>query len=281
MGSSLLLYCGEWRRYRCLHIIKKNEWSIKMATKVVVDAGHGGWDNGAMFNGRKEKDDNLRLAMAVGQILQKNGINVVFTRTEDVYQSPNEKARIGNEAGVDFFVSLHRNASMDPNQYNGVQTLLYNEGDIKEKLADNINSELEQIGFQNLGRSIRTNLAVLRRTQMPAVLVEVGFINSDLDNQIFDKNFQEIAAGIAAGILKTIQSEKREPAFRIQVGLFRNYDNALRLQQELSSMGYTVKIMEVNGYYAVVVGDFETIEQAKRIENVLREDGYETLIIAV
>ena len=97
-----------------------------MATRVVVDAGHGGWDNGAMFNGRKEKDDNLNLALAVGDILKNNGIDVVFTRTDDVYQSPNEKARIANRANADFFVSLHRNSSPEPNQYTGVQTLLYN-----------------------------------------------------------------------------------------------------------------------------------------------------------
>lgn len=263
------------------HIIIKNVWGDGMAARVVIDAGHGGWDNGAMYNGRKEKDDNLNLALAVGQILRDNGVDVVFTRTSDVYQSPREKAMLGNATDADFFISFHRNSSVEPNQYSGVQTLLFNEGDIKQEMADNINSELEKLGFQNLGRSVRTNLAVLRQTNMPAVLVETGFINTDADNALFDAKFQEMAEGIAKGILETLETEKETFHFYIQVGLFRNYDNAERLMEELSSMGYTVQIRSINGYYAVLVGEFDTMEQAKRIENVLREDGYDTLIIAM
>ena len=52
-----------------------------MAYRIVIDAGHGGSDLGASYNGRNEKDDNLRLALAVGQILENNGIDVVYTRT--------------------------------------------------------------------------------------------------------------------------------------------------------------------------------------------------------
>ncbi len=55
-----------------------------MAYKVVIDAGHGGADFGATYNVRKEKDDNLDLARAVGKILSQNGIDVVYTRTSDV-----------------------------------------------------------------------------------------------------------------------------------------------------------------------------------------------------
>ena len=61
--------------------------------KIVVDAGHGGRDSGAVFQGRQEKDDTLRLALAVGEILERNGQEVVFTRTEDVYQTPSRKDR--------------------------------------------------------------------------------------------------------------------------------------------------------------------------------------------
>ena len=76
-----------------------------MAT-IVIDAGHGGADPGAVFEGRQEKDDTLRLALAVGKILEENGQNVIYTRTTDVYQTPFQKATIGNEARADFFVSI-------------------------------------------------------------------------------------------------------------------------------------------------------------------------------
>lgn len=179
-----------------------------MAYRVMVDAGHGGFDNGAAYQGRKEKDDTLRLALLVGQILAENGIDVWYTRTTDIYQSPPRKAQIGNESGADLFVSIHRNAAYEPNAYNGVQTLIYNTGDIKEEFADNINKQLEQVGYQNLGTEVRTNLAVLRQTDMPAVLVEAGFIDSDTDNEIFDERFYQTANAIATGIIETIMENQ-------------------------------------------------------------------------
>ena len=83
---------------------------------VVIDPGHGGNDPGAVYNGRKEKDDTLNLALAVGNILEENGINVVYTRTSDVYETPFTKATKGNEAGADFFISIHRNSSEKHNE---------------------------------------------------------------------------------------------------------------------------------------------------------------------
>ena len=102
-----------------------------MATKIVVDAGHGGSNPGATYQGRRESDDALRLAMAVGQILEENGYDVIYTRTSDVSQSVGQKAAIANEEGADLFVSIHRNAAEYPGKYNGVQTLIYDDSGIK------------------------------------------------------------------------------------------------------------------------------------------------------
>lgn len=174
-----------------------------MAT-VVLDAGHGGPDFGAVYLGRMEKDDNLRLTLAVGEILENNGVNVIYTRTTDIYESPAQKAAKGNAAGADYFISIHRNSSPSPNQYTGVETLIYNQYGASARLASNINQQLEQVGFINQGVNERTNLAVLRQTNLPAVLVEVGFINTDEDNMLFDNRFSETARAIAAGILQTL-----------------------------------------------------------------------------
>ena len=67
-----------------------------MPYSIMMDAGHGGRDPGAVYNGRQEKDDNLRLALAVGEILQENGIQVEYTRTTDVYETPYQKAMEAN-----------------------------------------------------------------------------------------------------------------------------------------------------------------------------------------
>lgn len=91
--------------------------------KIAVDAGHGGSDYGATYNGRAEKDDNLKLALAVGDILEKNGIDVVYTRTTDEYETPFKKATDANDAKADYFVSIHRNSSPTPNQYTGGKLL--------------------------------------------------------------------------------------------------------------------------------------------------------------
>ena len=171
---------------------------------VVLDAGHGGANPGATYNGRQEKDDALALVLAIGPILETNGVEVHYTRTSDIYESPYQKAMEANNIGADYFVSIHRNSSPYPNQYTGIESLVYNRYSEAARLAYNINTQLEQIGFVNHGVNERPNLVVLNSTQMPAVLVEVGFINTDADNQLFDERFNDIAQAIADGILETL-----------------------------------------------------------------------------
>ena len=173
---------------------------------VVIDAGHGGANPGATYRGRQEKDDALALALAVGDILERNGIEVYYTRTTDVYESPFQKAMEGNAVGADYFVSIHRNSSPYPNQYTGVETLVYNRYGEAARLAANINEQLEIVGFVNQGVNERPNLVVLNRTNMPAVLVEVGFINTDADNQLLDDRFYDVAQAIADGIIETLRT---------------------------------------------------------------------------
>lgn len=69
-----------------------------MPYSMMLDSGHGGSDPGAVYRGRREKDDTLRLTLAVGEILQENGIEVLYTRTTDVYLSPYERAVEANQA---------------------------------------------------------------------------------------------------------------------------------------------------------------------------------------
>ena len=71
-----------------------------MPYSIMLDAGHGGRDPGAVYKERKEKDDTLRLTLAVGEILEAHGLDVQYTRTTDVYESPYQKAMEANNAGV-------------------------------------------------------------------------------------------------------------------------------------------------------------------------------------
>ncbi len=298
-----------------------------MATKIILDPGHGGYDAGASFEGRKEKDDVLNLAFDVADELRRLGYEVEFTRTDDVYDSPTEKARIGNASGADFFISLHRNSSPTPNQYEGVETLLYSDTGTKAEMARNINSNLAALGFKDLGVEVRKDLAVLRRTKMPALLLEVGFINNEYDNQLFDTKRAEIAEAIAKGIDETLRAgtttavsntsfvnsyhgyetdmpifaDERMPEqdmndmnnlmggsqgippeqiiYQILVSIFRNLGMASFKMNQLLNSGFDATANEVDGLYQVRVGAFETIEEALKVQEQLRNRGYDTLIV--
>lgn len=256
-----------------------------MEPTIIIDAGHGGWDNGASYNGRLEKDDNLRLALAVGNKLEQDGYPVFYTRTNDMYQRPVDKAMIANASGGDYFVSFHRNAAASPNLYNGVQTLVFNDSGINKVLADNVNQKMVGVGFKDLGVEERKNLAVLRRTKMPAILIEAGFIDSDKDNQLFDNNFDELVNAIATGIEQSVGAKgNNDPAppaiqYGVQTGLYRRVENARYALMELINRGYDAEIIEKPPYYAVVVGDEANIDSARKLEQQLIKDGYNTLII--
>lgn len=252
-----------------------------MPYSVMLDAGHGGANPGAVYEGRREKDDALALVLAIGPILENNGIDVLYTRTTDVYQTPFEKAQLANEAGVDFFVSIHRNSFPEDNVVSGVESLVYDLSGIKYEMAQNINAQLETVGFVDLGVKARPNLIVLRRTKMPSVLVEAGFINSDIDNQLFDANFDAIARAIADGIIETIDvlPNTLETNYSVQVGAFRNQNYARNLQEELMEMDFPARIEQGDGFYRVRVGNFSTIDDAGNLERRLKRAGYQTIIV--
>ena len=253
-----------------------------MPYSIMLDAGHGGSDPGATYQGRKEADDALRLTLAVGEILQNHGFDVEYTRTTDVYESPFQKAMEANEAGVDFFVSIHRNSYPVDNEVSGVESLVYDLSGIKYEMAQNINEQLENVGFVNLGVKARPNLIVLKRTKMPAVLVEVGFINSDIDNQLFDDNFYDIAGAIADGIMDTLKKPgmSTDMQYRAQVGAYRNRRYAEQLLNELIAQDYPAFLEEGNGFFRVQVGEYPILQEAVDMERRLKIAGYPTIIVS-
>ena len=244
-----------------------------MAYSIMLDAGHGGQDPGAVYKGRQEKNDNLKLALAVGEILKNKGI--------DVYQTPFEKAQLANQAGVDYFISFHRNSSPKENQYNGAEVLIYDKSGIKYQMAENILGALGEVGFREIGVKERPGLVVLRRTRMPALLIETGFINSEEDNKLFDNKFSDIAQGIADAILGSLDEETvQEPLYyRVQTGAFRKKENADRMLYQLLEKGYPSFMLHENGLYKVQTGAYQQIGNAVNMEQRLRDDGYSTVIV--
>ena len=175
-------------------------------------------------------------------------------------------------------------------QYSGVETLLYDENGVKADMARAINEALAQVGFNDLGLNIRRDLAVLRRTQMPALLVELGFINTDADNALLDARFDETAQAIANGILQTIGDEIGPGAgtgmpvseqYAVQVGLFRNPENADNLYRELVALGIPADISRSGSFYAVRAGRTESLNEAVALQQELQQLGYDTLVVTL
>lgn len=206
--------------------------------KIVIDPGHGGRDSGASYDGRVEKDDALMLALKVGEILEGAGVDVFYTRLSDVYNSPFEKAMMANNAEADLFVSIHRDSTENPGSANGVSALLYNKNGEKVVIADDILENLEKTGFENRGIIERPNLVVLKRTRMPAILLELGYINNEADNELFDENFDEIARAIADGIIDNIYDDKEISTYSVEVMNFGSLEEAAKMEKMLKRKGF-------------------------------------------
>ena len=174
-----------------------------MAT-IVLDAGHGGSDPGAVNGGRFESNDNLRMALAVGPLLQACGHRVIYTRTTDVFVPLADRARISNNANADIFVSIHRNGSVNPNA-TGYDTFIRPQASAREiDWATRVHNRIIGTGvFVDRGIQ-RGNFFVLNATNAPAMLLELGFITTDGDNVLFDQNFDTLARAIANGIMDSV-----------------------------------------------------------------------------
>ena len=248
---------------------------------VVLDAGHGGRDPGASYFGRQEKNDALNLTLEVGKVLQGQNVRVLYTRVDDTYDTPFEKAEMANRSNADYFISIHRNGMPTPPTGSGAESLVFENTGTANLLAENINSALEEVGFANLGIIERPGLVVLRRTRMPAVLVEVGFIDNEADNLFFDRNFEAIAEGIAKGIMAAIDAEETAlpEYYQIQTGAYRDQELAQQMLEKLQDEGFPAFLVYEDDYYKVRVGAFLSLDNAARMEQNLRNYGYNTFMV--
>lgn len=169
---------------------------------IVLDAGHGGADSGATYNGRLEKNDTLRMVLAIKPHLERSNAKVILTRSNDSTVSLSDRSNLEKSVNADLFISIHRNANA-PESAKGVETFSYTDGGTGRVLSMNIQSELVAIGITSNRGCKTANFHVLRETNSPAALTELGFIDHSADNEWFDSKFNQIAIAIAKGILKT------------------------------------------------------------------------------
>ena len=176
--------------------------------KIFIDPGHGGSDPGAVGNGVTEEFVNLNVSLELARLLRDAGYEVRIYRTtsdDNVLENKNadlrNRAQTANNWNADYFISIHTNSSVRPDA-RGVEAYVYRLGGTSERLAQSIvDSVAEDLGSRNRG-VMQANFAVLRRTHMPAVLVELGYLTNT--TEALNLNSPAWQRAVAASIFRGI-----------------------------------------------------------------------------
>lgn len=190
---------------------------------VVVDAGHGGYDPGKVgISGVLEKDINLAIACKVRRILEKEGIQVVMTRKEDVdlcaetgaskkSADMRKRVEIMNASGAAVAVSIHQNSFTDASSH-GSQVFYYEASKEGETLAKTIQESIKGVITEENHRQAKANREyyILKKVSCPVVIVECGFLSNRREEMLLtEEDYQEkMAQGIVKGILQYVAQEK-------------------------------------------------------------------------
>lgn len=183
-----------------------------MATKIYIDQGHNPMppNTGATGNGLFEQDISYTVGQELAALLRENGnFEVRLSRPTPETQIGNSNAsslalrvQDANSWGADYFISIHTNAAENP-AANGTEQLVYRTAGEAYRLAQAISQQMENTtGLRNRGIIARPGLYVLRRTAMPAVLSEIGFITNPGDAALMESRPDLFAGGIYRGILQ-------------------------------------------------------------------------------
>ena len=215
--------------------------------RIVIDAGHGGWDNGTVGRqGLLEKDLALEIAQRLGVLLeQRLGLEILYTRTDDTFVPLGRRAAMANQAGADLFISVHANYSSQP-EARGVETYYTASGpstqvlaeeekevgsapalqmdtaelraksEASRKLATSVQQALygslvtKSAGVRNRGVKA-ASFVVLTGTTMPAILAEVSFVSSPTDEHNLQDPFyrQNIAEALYRGVARYAATTKK------------------------------------------------------------------------
>jgi len=187
-----------------------NNYTGKKIT-VVIDAGHGGSDNGAMENNIKEKDLNLAIAKDIKELNTNENINIILSRDKDVDFTVRNRTEFTNEKKADLFISIHVDAEEHKNEHSGLSVLIPKNDNPYLKQSQILGSALVQSFENNYQLPVATKLQqqeegvwVLKANECPSVLIETGFITTqkDLDYLLNSENQKKIATNILKGIQK-------------------------------------------------------------------------------
>lgn len=194
---------------------KANAEHVPKNVVIVIDPGHGGEETGTSYGSVEEKKINLDISLRAGRLIESEGINVLYTRKTDVYVGLKERAEFANKNDAVLFLSIHNNMMPDDPGYRGTETLYCTPRNPApgvmdgEKFATIVQRELvTSLKTRDNGTIYRPNLAVTRRTDMPAVIAEVAYISNRSDRaRLQDSDFrQNTASALERAVIKTLTS---------------------------------------------------------------------------
>ena len=209
-------YCLE-KEDKTIAVKAMQETPVEEKMKVVIDPGHGGYDEGSSSNDGSiiEKNLTLKLSKKVGSILEKNDIEVIYTRTDDnvTWSDDNiedllTRSEITNKSEADCFVSIHLNYSeVEQEEIKGHEIWVNYEDDDNVALAQDIHEEMNKLS-ESVDRGIKDQamspLSLLVYNQIPSVLVETGFLSNESDAAYVnsEEGSDAVSKAIADGIMK-------------------------------------------------------------------------------
>lgn len=172
--------------------------------KIVLDAGHGGKDEGTSAMGSTEKEINLGVEKKIVGLLKSCGAEIIETRSDDTFISLKDRVEMANESDADLFVSVHCNYYEDDSSMNGFQCF-YGGGSVYgEELANNITDAIGESGICDTKHARSENYFVVCNTTMTSVLMELGYMsNREECKNLLDSEYQgKLAASIVSGIIQ-------------------------------------------------------------------------------
>lgn len=258
-----------------------------MKRTICISAGHGGRDCGAVnpVTGRREADDNLCFAASVAALLQRQGHCVLLPRQADVLVSSVDRRLAALQGGAELFIDLHR-ASGAAECDRGVGVFVRNPDHLPA--ASEVLAQLAAAGgLHNRGIKVRT-CDILRDLPMPAMVLELGSITCERENDLLDRHIDEYAKAAARGIVAALGERYREadkpasgPLYRVQVGAFGRRSGAEGFLSEAQNQGLPAFLVEFERQelYKVQVGAFPSYKKALAYHHAVKDMGLEASLV--
>jgi N-acetylmuramoyl-L-alanine amidase len=241
---------------------------------IIIDPGHGGNDPGAVNKSSFEKTYNLAIAEKIQSYLQNNyEVKVLMTRSSDATVSLDDRTDFANKQKADFYLSIHQNSGGGE----GFESYVYiNVGAETKKIQNEIHARtaavMNRYGARNRGQK-QANFHVLRETKMPAVLLEILFIDNAANLTLLNRqDFQNevsaaIASGAAAGLSLKQKQQETKDLFITIAGAFEQKENAEARVRFLADKKISAFIDEETisnkKYYRVQAGAFQKRDNAE------------------